>query len=120
MNIVLQTSERTLVSLSSEELAAMTNALNEVCHGLDIPDREFQTRLGESREFLQNVLSDLNNDVHPRCCNYEVLDVSAESNSIMIRSITAHGDPVELGEEKARELAIQLQQAIADVSSASS
>ena len=36
------------IVMSPEELATVTNALNEVCNGLDLP--EFSTRLGVSRE----------------------------------------------------------------------
>ncbi len=46
-----------LLRLSEEELAAINNALNEVCNGADIDDRECQTRLGVTRHQLQGLLA---------------------------------------------------------------
>ncbi len=40
-----------VLELTRNELILLNNALNEVCHGLDIPD--FSTRLGAQREELQ-------------------------------------------------------------------
>lgn len=44
------------ISLTSEELMGISNALNEVCNGVDIDDEEFETRLGVERTFLLAVL----------------------------------------------------------------
>lgn len=39
------------VELTADDLLAIRNALNEVCHGPDaIADWEFQTRIGVNRE----------------------------------------------------------------------
>ena len=45
------------VALSREELVLISNALNEVCNGVDIPDWEFQTRLGRTREEARDLLA---------------------------------------------------------------
>ena len=45
------------IALSREELILINNALNEVCNGVDIPDWEFQTRLGRSREEVRDLLA---------------------------------------------------------------
>lgn len=39
------------IELTADDLLAISNALNEVCHGPDaIADWEFQTRIGVNRE----------------------------------------------------------------------
>ena len=38
------------LSLNRDELILLSNALNEVCHGIHFTDDEFHTRLGSSRE----------------------------------------------------------------------
>ena len=57
MNFVLQTADRFLASLTRDELCGISNAINEVCNGVHIEDAEFQTRLGVTRSFLQQVLT---------------------------------------------------------------
>jgi hypothetical protein len=44
-----------VVEFSHNELILVNNALNEVCHGLDLPD--FTTRLGASRKELETLLA---------------------------------------------------------------
>jgi len=45
-----------LFALTEGERAFVHNALNEVCHGVDIPDAAFQTRLGCDRATLVSLL----------------------------------------------------------------
>jgi hypothetical protein len=40
---------RFTLEFTAHELVLLNNALNEVCHGVDIDDAEFLTRLGGSR-----------------------------------------------------------------------
>jgi predicted DNA-binding protein (UPF0251 family) len=58
MKAVLQTPERLLLSVTADELVAIRNALNEVCHGVHIEDPEFATRLGVSRAFMARLLNE--------------------------------------------------------------
>jgi hypothetical protein len=53
-----------LVSFKEGELVGITNAVNEVCNGVDIDDREFQTRLGLTREQLRVVLGELQSAIN--------------------------------------------------------
>lgn len=46
-----------LVRLSNDELMILNNALNEVCHGLDLI--EFSTRMGAELEDVQELLSQI-------------------------------------------------------------
>ncbi len=43
--------EHIVLDLTHNELILLNNALNEVCHGLDLPD--FSTRLGAERDELE-------------------------------------------------------------------
>jgi len=45
------------LQFSKQELELVNNALNEVCNGIDVP--EFETRMGCTREELQNLLSEI-------------------------------------------------------------
>ena len=56
MNLVRSTTKRLLISISPEDLLGASNALNEVCNGIDIDDAEFQTRLGRTRADLRRTL----------------------------------------------------------------
>jgi hypothetical protein len=47
----------TTVILSHEEVEIINNALNEVCHALDIP--EFSTRLGADMSEVQHLLQEI-------------------------------------------------------------
>ena len=113
MNVLLQTSERTLVSLDAEELLGITNALNEVCHGVDIAENEFQTRLGVTREFLARVFSTLTADVPLSHSGSELVEVWEDHGAVMVRAVSVCGDPVEMGETQSAEFAEQLKNAIA-------
>ena len=46
-----------VLDLSRNEMILLNNALNEVCHGLDLPD--FSTRLGAERGELESLLSQM-------------------------------------------------------------
>jgi hypothetical protein len=113
MNLLLQSGERTLVSLSAEELLGITNALNEVCHGIQIPESEFQARVGVTREFLVGTLAALRAEAHPSRRASELVSAWEDHGSVMVRVVTAFGDPVEMGETAVTEFAEQLRQAIA-------
>jgi hypothetical protein len=43
-----------VLELTHNELIVLNNALNKVCHGLDLPD--FSTRLGAQRDELDTLL----------------------------------------------------------------
>ena len=116
MNFVLQSRERTLVSLGNDELLAISNALNEVCNGVAITEPEFQTRLGVSRDFVDTLLRSLSGEVNVSQQGYAATEVWADQSSVMVRVITAFGDPVEMGETEAAEFAGQLLQAVEQVS----
>ena len=54
MKILSKADNLVTAELSSQDLLAITNSLNEVCNGIDI--RAFETRLGCSKEYIQNLL----------------------------------------------------------------
>lgn len=116
MNLILQTSERTLVSLSKDELFGVANALNEVCNGIDIPDTEFRTRLGVDRSLLIELHQRLIAKPEESVCKYERVDVWPEPASVMVRAVSVYGGPVEMSTSEAEALIEQLRQSIAAAS----
>jgi len=116
MNFVLQSSDQTLLSISAEELRGVTNALNEVCNGIHIPEASFQTRLGVSREFLSSLLGALLAEPHPTRRGSDLANAWAEHGAVMVRAISVFGDPIEMGETQSAAFSEQLRQAIAEAS----
>lgn len=112
MNIVLQTSERTLLSVSAQELVGLINALNEVCNGVHIPDSEVGSRLGVDRAFLASLHQELLAQPSEPAAEFQRVDVWAEPASVMLRAISVYGDPVEMSTSEAEALVGQLQQSI--------
>jgi hypothetical protein len=45
------------IRVSRSELGLINNALNEIANGVEIADSEFQTRLGESRSNVRQLLT---------------------------------------------------------------
>lgn len=48
--------DRVALEVSPHELMLINNALNEVCHGVEIGEAEFPTRLGGSRDEAKALL----------------------------------------------------------------
>jgi hypothetical protein len=59
MERVAVDTEGVTIRLSRSELGMVNNALNEVANGMDISDSEFQTRLGESRSDVRQLLTEV-------------------------------------------------------------
>jgi hypothetical protein len=57
MRIRESVESRIVLELSRNELILVNNALNEVCHGLDLPD--CSTRLGAGRDELEALLGQI-------------------------------------------------------------
>jgi hypothetical protein len=113
MKFVLQSSLRSLLSVSTEELTGLCNALNAVCNGVDIADFEFETRLGVSRIFLAALLAELT--VVSENAEIQTVDrvsVWAHEGSVQAVCITAFGDPADMSVEEAKSFADQLLGAI--------
>lgn len=113
MHYVLAADATSLISVQAEELTAMTNAVAEVCERGEFTDAEFQARMGVSRPALRGLLNALRSEPHPSRREFETNEVWAEPGGcVMVRAVTAHGDPVELAEDQAKELLRRLQAAI--------
>ena len=111
MNKVLRSENRTLLSLSQKELVGLSNALNEVCNGVHIPESEFETRLGVERVFLLRLFADLRSDAPLTLLDRS--DVWAEAGSVHVVCVTAFGDPVEMSTREARTFVDRVREAIA-------
>ena len=47
------------VEFTLDELDIIQNSLNEICNGINIPDSEFESRLGASKEEVLSLLEKL-------------------------------------------------------------
>ena len=112
MKIVLRTEKQILLTLSSEEICGIANALNEVCNGIDIEDSEFETRLGASRESLRGILSSINETPHDSLRAYESADAWEDNGVVMVRVLNVFGDPVEMSAAEATEFVATLRNAM--------
>jgi hypothetical protein len=109
MNLVRATTKRLLISISPEDLLGASNALNEVCNGIDIGDAEFQTRLGRTRTDLRRTLQAFSDALcSPVEASSELVTVWRDGMSIQVRAISAFGDPVDMGVDEARVFATQI------------
>lgn len=52
-------SETFIVEMSRDQLALINNALNEICNGISIDEREFSSRLGASRAAALEMLAEV-------------------------------------------------------------
>lgn len=57
MNVIRIVNRASEVSLSINELVAINNALNEICHGIDL--FEFETRIGAPRQEVESLLKSI-------------------------------------------------------------
>jgi hypothetical protein len=106
MNLIRKTKHRYLLSLTPEELTGISNALNEVCHGVHIADDEFQTRLGHPRSEIASILQRLGGIfAADDADSLEVADAWSDGESVQVRAISVTGDPVDLGTEEALSFA---------------
>lgn len=58
MHVVSEDEDGAVVRFTPDELMLVNNALNEVSNGLGIPDWEFGTRLGATRESSRALLAE--------------------------------------------------------------
>lgn len=62
MRVERTTRDRALVELTNDELGILGNALNEVCHGIDLA--EFSTRIGANKREVLRLLHELSDVFH--------------------------------------------------------
>lgn len=53
----------TPVSLTRDELVLISNALNEICNGLNWTDEQLQTRVGYTRKQAQELLAKISGQI---------------------------------------------------------
>lgn len=108
MNVVCKSNERVLISMTLADLLAISNALNEVCNGIHIPDVDFHNRLGVTREEARSTLDEVSAAFDATASGTEVCRAWNDGGSVMIKAVTVAGDPVELGEQEAQEFLASL------------
>jgi hypothetical protein len=114
MHKVLQ-ADQALLSLSSEELFAITQLFIEACASKE-GEPAFQKKYGVSREAMRAMLSSMNEEPHVARKANELVEAWADQGAVMIRVMNTYGDPVEMGETEAAEFAKMLRQAIQEAS----
>ena len=101
MKTVIATKARVLVSLSTDELLALANSLNEVLNNSSIDEHDCHTRIGIDYDKLQelhrNLLEVKQFEMSP---DSEIFDAWRDGESVQIRAISVFGDPADLGFEE--------------------
>jgi hypothetical protein len=116
MQKVLDDGTRTLLSLSSKELAALTSAVHHACDAAQFTSDEYTATFGIAREAMHALHASLCGEVHPGRQASELVEAWEDQGAVMVRAMNTFGDPVELGELAAGEFSEQLQQAIREAS----
>jgi hypothetical protein len=105
MNLVHSNGHHLLLHFTRAEAIGIANALNEVCNGVDIPDQEFQTRLGADREAVRSLLKAMHTCLDAKPAPFDTVCAWADGCSVQARCISAYGDPVDMSSDEARDFA---------------
>jgi hypothetical protein len=98
MKTVIATESRALVSLSSDEILALANSMNEVLHNSSIDEHDCHSRIGIDYHDLQELHRSLLDMMRSaKASESEVFDVWRDRESVQIRAISVFGDPADLG-----------------------
>ncbi|WP_158709294.1 MULTISPECIES: hypothetical protein [unclassified Streptomyces] len=65
MEIIDSSTEHVTVRLSAGEAVIINNALNELCNGYNMSDRELELRSGFTRDQIRTVLQTLHDAIPP-------------------------------------------------------
>ncbi len=105
MNLIHQNGHHFLLHTSKDELVGISNALNEVCNGIDIADGEFHARLGLTCDETRDILAAVGSYLDAAPGDFDTVTAWADGCSVQVRCVSAYGDPVDMSSEEARELA---------------
>jgi hypothetical protein len=98
MKTVIATESRVLVSLSSDEILALANSMNEVLHNSSIDEHDCHRRIGINYHDLQEIHRSLFDIMRSaKSAEPEVFDAWRDGESMQIRAISVYGDPADLG-----------------------
>jgi len=116
MHKVLDDGVRVLLSLSSEELAAVAQAVRYACDIRQITETEYTAKFGVAQNVMVGLHTALCANPHEGRRTSELVEAWEAQGGVMVRVMNTFGDPVELGERAASEFSEQLQQAIREAS----
>jgi hypothetical protein len=108
MNLAHQNGHHFLIHTTRDDLIGISNALNEVCHGIHIPDSEFETRLGCSRADLKTLLDGVSSFLASTPSDIDSVATWSDGCSVQARCVSACGDPVDMSSAEARDFAGRL------------
>lgn len=114
MHKVLDDGMRTLLSLSNQELAAITHAVRHASTLTKLTELEYTATFGVGQETMLGLHAALCAEPHEARRQSELVEAWEDHGAIMVRVMNNFGDPVELGQREAAELSERLQQAISD------
>ena len=83
--------------MKTADLLALSNCVNEVLNNSSVDAHDCVLRIGISIEKLKSVHSSLKSILNENNTGYERCDVWKNGDSIQLISITAYGDPVDMG-----------------------
>lgn len=112
MHKVLDDGMQVLLSLSTEELTAVTRAVRCACDLTKLSEEEYAVTLGVARGTMLGLHAALCAEPHEARRTRELVEAWEDHGAVMVRVMNSFGDPVELGERAANEFSEQLQQAI--------
>jgi hypothetical protein len=91
MNIIHRTRERALLSVTSEELEAIEQALAA------------STSSAAAQECLARLRKALSS--RPVSAEHDILNVCADGAAVLVRAVSVYADPVDMSSEEARDFA---------------
>jgi hypothetical protein len=114
MHKILDDGMRTLLSLSTDELAALTHAVRYASAPANLSEEEYIATFGVGLEKMLGLHAALCAQPHEAYRQRELIEAWEDHGAVMVRVMNNFGDPVELGQREAAELSKKLQQAISD------
>lgn len=100
MNTVIKTKDRALISIDNDEMLIIVNALNEVINNSDIDEVDCHTRIGVDLKRLKEMQQTAIKLLKSTEYKYEVASVWKDGESVQVKAITVHGDPIDMDRDE--------------------
>ena len=110
MQKIIAAKTHTLVSLTNQELVALSNCVNEVVNNSNVDEHNCHTRIAMSLPELRSLLGDLGSAIDAAGTDpFELFEANKEGFSIQLRAISALGCPADLSYEHTLQRIQQLE-----------
>jgi hypothetical protein len=114
MHKVLADEVRTLLSLSTEELAAVTHAVRYASERAQLTEEEYTAAFGVGPGTMLGLHTVLCAEPPESRRTSELIEAWEDHGTVMVRVMNCFGDPVEFGEREISQFSERLQQAISN------